>query len=326
MPFDAGGARLRYAATTGSQGPATSCPSSARRRPVGKVLLCRAFDLGSGRIHPQLARRTGFRPRNRICYVQPMPQLSKSERVATGELNQPLSPRRILRQPFWLLRNLAPMPVELRRPMVYFQGVALWVRVRQQGFTMLGCRRARTLYRLAAEVERSAIPGALVDCGVWNGGSTAMMAAAASTRPVWAFDSFEGLPTPDERDGPDALTWEASCVGREENVAEALRRFARSDRLRIVKGWFDESLPAYASAVGPIALLHADGDWYESVRATLDNMYEGVSPGGYVVVDDYNVWSGARQAVDEFRKERHITAPLLQAEASAYWKKPSDPN
>ncbi len=246
---------------------------------------------------------------------------SPAERLATGKLNEPLALRRILRQPRWLIDDLGPTAVEMRRPLVFLRGLALWTRVRQQGFTMIGCRRGRTLFRLAAEVEREHVPGALVDCGVWNGGSTALLAAAAPSRTVWAFDSFEGLPEPGVEDGDDALAWGASCLGSEENVREAFRRFARPDQLRIVKGWFEDTLPLHLASVGPIAVLHADGDWYASVRVTLESLYDSVSAGGYVVVDDYDVWSGARRAVDDFRTARSISAPLLRAEASAYWCK-----
>ena len=251
-----------------------------------------------------------------------MKQGSTIERLGTGDLNQPLRLRRVLRQPRWLVDDLAPMRVELRRPLTLLRGLALWARVRQQGFTMIGCRRGRTLYRLATQVERNRIPGTLVDCGVWNGGSSAMLAAGAPSRQTWAFDSFEGLPEPGPEDGSAASAWRASCVGREEHVAEAFRRFARPQQLRVVKGWFVESLPEHAVAVSPIAVLHADGDWYASVTVTLESLYDCVSPGGFVIVDDYNVWSGARQAVDDFRAARRIVAPLQRAEASAYWQKP----
>jgi len=251
-----------------------------------------------------------------------MAPASPIDRLGTGELNEPLALGRILRRPRWIVDDLAPTRAELAHPLIFLRGVALWSRVRQQGFTMIGCRRGRTLFRLAAAVVRTEVPGALVDCGVWNGGSTALLAAAAPRRDVWAFDSFEGLPAPGAEDGDDAAQWQASCVGREENVVEAFRRFAAPQQLRVVKGWFEDSLPQHAQRIGPIAVLHADGDWYSSVRVTLDSLYDSISPGGYVVVDDYSVWSGARRAVDEFRSVNGIDAPLQRAEASAYWRKP----
>jgi Macrocin-O-methyltransferase (TylF) len=70
-------------------------------------------------------------------------------------------------------------------------------------FTMLFPLRGRTLYRLSRHADRDQLPGALVDCGTYNGGSTALLAAGAPKRNVWAFDSFEGLPAPSVRDTTD---------------------------------------------------------------------------------------------------------------------------
>jgi hypothetical protein len=247
--------------------------------------------------------------------------VSDRDALATGSLRTPLSLTRILRQPRWLVRDLAPMPAELRDPLVYARGVYLWRRVRQDGYTMLGCRRGRTLYRLAVAIERRRIPGAVVDCGACNGGSTAIMAAGAPSRTAWAFDSFEGLPDPREIDGQDADGWGGSCLGREENVREAFVRYARPEQLQIVKGWFEDTLASSAEVIGPIALLHADGDFYDPVKLTLEVLYDRISPGGWVVVDDYANWPGARKAVDHFRAERKIAEPLQRAEGSAYWQR-----
>jgi hypothetical protein len=214
-------------------------------------------------------------------------------RPPKGRLNPPLPLRRIAEQPSWIFKDLAPMSPEVRRPLQYAQSVLLWKRVRQRGYTMLGCRRGRTLFRLAREVERQDVPGALVDCGVWNGGSTALLSAGAPTRDVYAFDSFEGLPPSDEElDGQDSVDRAGWCLGVEDNVRDALQRFGSPEHLHIVKGWFEDSFPREGAEVGPIAVLH-----------------------------DYGVWSGARQAVDEFRSARSIEQPLVTVEAAAYWRK-----
>jgi hypothetical protein len=76
-----------------------------------------------------------------------------------------------------------------------------------------------------------------------------------------------------------------------------------------VKGLFQDTLPS--SNIGPIALLHIDGDWYESVRVCLEELYGQVSPGGIIQFDDYGYWQGARKAVDEFLAKRGA-ASLLQ--------------
>jgi hypothetical protein len=214
------------------------------------------------------------------------------------------------------------MTPEVRRPVQYVNSVLLWRRVRQRGYTMLGCRRGRTLFRLAREIERRSIPGALVDCGVWNGGSTALLSAGAPSREVYAFDSFEGLPPSDEQlDGEHSVNRAGWCLGVQHNVTDALRRFGSPERLHIVKGWFEDTFPSEVDSVGPVAVLHADGDWYASVRLTLETFYDRISPGGFVAVDDYRVWSGVRQAVDEFREARSIKAPLATVESAAYWRK-----
>jgi O-methyltransferase len=71
-----------------------------------------------------------------------------------------------------------------------------------------------------------------------------------------------------------------------------------------------------------IAVLHPDGDWYESALVTLEALYDRVSPGGFVVIDDYGHWEGARRATDEFRRRRGIHEPLVRVDYTGrYWRK-----
>src|SRR5688500_7595843 len=77
---------------------------------------------------------------------------------------------RLKARPDWIIHDLAPTTRELRRPAIYLRSLWLWYQLRQASFTMLGCRRGRTLYGLAADAVRTGVPGDLVDCGVWNGG------------------------------------------------------------------------------------------------------------------------------------------------------------
>jgi O-methyltransferase len=86
------------------------------------------------------------------------------------------------------------------------------------------------------------------------------------------------------------------------------------DLVQFVKGLFQETLPAVT--VSPIALLHIDGDWYESVKTCLDNLYDKVSPGGIIQFDDYGYWKGARKAVDEFFEARGIRPDLTKLDYS----------
>jgi hypothetical protein len=91
-------------------------------------------------------------------------------------------------------------------------------------------------------------------------------------------------------------------------VRSSLRQLGIEKNAILVPGLFQKTLPN--CGVQSIAVLHVDGDWYESVMTTLDNLYDRVSKGGIIQLDDYGHWAGARRAVDEFMKKRRITQPL----------------
>ena len=220
--------------------------------------------------------------------------------------------------------DLLPRRRDLRHPELYVEGGRLHHRLLREGYTMISSRRGRTLFRLARQLDRDGVQGAFVDCGVWNGGSTILLSNAAPEREVWAFDSFEGLPEADPSlDGDEAQDWTGECLGAEDMLREGFRKFAHPERLHVVKGWFEDTFPGALDEVGQVALLHADGDWYESVKLTLETFYDRIAPGGYVVLDDYGHWIGAKRATDEFRAARGITAPLITVDyAGRYWRKP----
>jgi O-methyltransferase len=220
--------------------------------------------------------------------------------------------------------DAAPRPAELTDLETYRRGRDSHRLLYQQGYTMLGSRRGRTLHRLASTVEREGIPGAFVDCGVWNGGSTILLALGAPGREVWAFDSFAGLPAPSEVDGRRSFQYEGDCVGSEERLREGVARYAGNARLHVRPGWFQDTLRDAAREVGPVALLHCDGDWYDSVRLTLEVFYPLVAPGGYVVIDDYGTWPGAKRATDEFRSRQRDRTRLRRIDHTGrYWRKPT---
>ena len=68
-------------------------------------------------------------------------------------------------------------------------------------------------------------------------------------------------------------------------------------------------------------MIRVDGDLYESTMDTLVNLYPRLSPGGYVIVDDY-AFAPCRQAVEDFRLEHAITDPIEQVDwTGAYWRR-----
>lgn len=186
------------------------------------------------------------------------------------------------------------------------------------GYTLVSWGRLASLWHQVAYLDRAGIAGALVECGVYRGGSTAMMALAHAARvkpPVrqlHLFDSFEGVPEPAAIDGARAHR-EFGRACRAERALAAPASVSRElltarcaypeSLIHYHVGWFEQTLMADRGTVGTIALLRFDGDLYESARVCLEQLYEQVAPGGIVVIDDYFQYEGCRRAVDEFMRK-----------------------
>lgn len=188
-------------------------------------------------------------------------------------------------------------------------------------FTMTSTEALAALCAAVEHLVQREIEGSIVECGVWRGGS--MMAVARTLldmgvddRDLYLFDTFEGMVPPTEHDvrvldglsaaRPESLT-PAIAVSQDE-VAAALRSTGYpSSRIHLIRGPVEETLP---SGGGPesIALLRLDTDWYESTRLELEYLYPLVQSNGFLIIDDYGHWAGAKKAVDEYL-EQH--APKL---------------
>jgi len=200
-----------------------------------------------------------------------------------------------------------------------------------QAETMIGMRRLDNLQACVEDVLARDVPGDLLEAGVWRGGASIFMRGVLEAhgdlhRTVWLADSFAGLPPPDvERypsDAGDTFSRNPHLAVSLEEVQENFRRYGLLDeRVRFLKGWFHETLRN--APVERLAVLRLDGDMYGSTLETLDALYDKVSPGGYVIVDDYYaVPEGAGRATDDFRAERGITEELVKIDwAGAYWQR-----
>ncbi len=189
-------------------------------------------------------------------------------------------------------------------------------------FTLVSPLRLLSLFELAQRIEKQRTPGDVVECGVYNGGSAAVLAHVATAskmkRTIWLFDSFEGMPGPTPEDGEDALAYAGGVKGDPEKVKAALKRVGADMRcIRIVKGWYRESFKNVH--IKEIALLNLDADWYESVKLCLERFYDHVVKGGFVSIDDYGHWAGCRRALDEFFETKHISYPLNEVDYTARW-------
>lgn len=196
------------------------------------------------------------------------------------------------------------------------------------GYTMAGHKRLDHMQQCIATIESEGIAGDLIETGAWRGGMTIFMRALLrahgdTTRRVWVADSFEGLPVPSSKsDGWDYSTVDILKVP----LAQVKANFARfgllDDQVCFLPGWFAQSLPG--APIERLSMLRLDGDLYSSTRDALDNLYAKLSPGGYVVVDDYYSWPACRRAVDDFRQHHGIVAPVEAIDWSAcFWRVPT---
>ena len=187
-------------------------------------------------------------------------------------------------------------------------------------YTMVTVPRLIKLYQNSSRSIREGLTGSFVECGVCNGGSAGTILLGSrkegAQRHLWLFDSFEGCPEPSPDDiSVDGLTGITGiCKGSEDQVKELLIDKLKGEQqfIHIVKGWFKDTLHKYKNEIGPIALLHLDGDWFESTMTCLTELYDNVVPGGYIQIDDYGYWKGCKNAVDEFLQIRGINTKLTK--------------
>ena len=179
-----------------------------------------------------------------------------------------------------------------------------------------------TTYNMALDCVRRGIPGDFVECGVFAGAQCAAMALAILhgygaqptlgahiDRRVHLFDSFEGIPAGGEYD----LDWKAGGLKPGESACALdrvklnMQEWGIPEELLVYHpGWFSEAIP---NALGSnlidgfgnrgIAMLRLDGDLYESTKPCLELLYPLLSPGGWLIVDDFGL-DGCRKAVLEY--------------------------
>jgi O-methyltransferase len=183
------------------------------------------------------------------------------------------------------------------------------------------------LHELVERLGRLGIEGDIVECGVYRGGSAAilgwsMMRLEDTARKLWLFDSFAGMPPATDRDGEFSHSLEGKYVGSEASTRRLVHQAGvPRDRFEIVVGPFEQTFPALR---GPkTALLHVDCDFYEPVRLTLEKFVPTMPSGGFVVLNDYGIYRGARAATDEFLARSGIDVePIAIDPTAAFFQKP----
>lgn len=196
--------------------------------------------------------------------------------------------------------------------------------------TMIGETRLANVRMLSEIVLGTGVPGDFIETGVWRGGACIMMrgvldAWSDTTRNVWLADSFEGLPPPSEDKypadkGDKFSTYSELSVSLEQVQANFKKYGLLDERVKFLKGWFKDTLAS--APIEKLALLRLDGDMYESTMDALTALYDKVSIGGFIIVDDYHVVVGCKQAIHDFLSIRHIEEKLIEIDGvGVYWQK-----
>jgi O-methyltransferase len=200
--------------------------------------------------------------------------------------------------------------------------------------TMCSLRRLDNIQYCIEQCLTDRVPGDFIECGVWRGGAVILMrgilaAHGITDRTVWVADSFQGLPKPpaDSVDEsmyhfPQVLELDLFCI----DLATVRANFARygllDQQVKFLPGWFCDTLPK--APIDTLAVLRLDGDYYESTRDTLTALYPRLSPGGFVIIDDWGLETlcGEKEAVLEYRRNHRMTEEIIPIDwHSAYWRK-----
>jgi O-methyltransferase len=198
-----------------------------------------------------------------------------------------------------------------------------------QAHTMIGLKRLHSLRQQVETTLDESIPGDYIETGVWRGGACIMMRAVLAAygvkdRTVYVADSFAGVPPPDRSRYPvdrgrNFYKYKQLAVSLEEVQANFALYGLLDEQVRFVKGWFKDTLPGLEAA--RFALIRLDGDLYESTMDGLKALYPRLSPGGYVVIDDYAMRS-SRTAVHDYLEQIGESARFEPIDDySVWWRK-----
>jgi O-methyltransferase len=192
--------------------------------------------------------------------------------------------------------------------------------------TMIGPKRLDNVQYCVETVLRDEIPGDLIEAGVWRGGATIFMRAVLAAhqvtdRTVWVADSFQGLPEPDAARYPadEGSTLDKLAVSADEVRANFGKYHLLDEQVRFLEGWFADTLPT--APIDRLAVVRLDADMYGSTWEAITVLYPKLSPGGFLIVDDFAL-DGCRRAIEDYREREGIDEPIKVVDwTGIYWRK-----
>jgi O-methyltransferase len=192
--------------------------------------------------------------------------------------------------------------------------------------TMTDELRLANLCEAVSYLTYREVPGDFVECGVWRGGSVMAMAMkskslGATSRKIWLYDTFQGMTTPGQNDflienriSAKSIYSDLKSAGDiQSDYVGGITAFANLEdvksgllatkypleNFKIVEGDVSKTLLGL-EVPDKISLLRLDTDFYESTKISLEMLWPKLVEGGILILDDYDFWGGARQAVDEY--------------------------
>ena len=190
-------------------------------------------------------------------------------------------------------------------------------------YTMTSPERIWTLIEAVKYVQKNEIEGAIVECGVWKGGSmmsviSTLQHLSVTDKELFLYDTFEGMSEPTEHDVDHSKQSAEKLLEKPKTEQDLVWAYSPLDAVKeriystgydknlihFVKGKVEETIPA--TIPEKIAILRLDTDWYESTKHELEHLFPLLSENGILIIDDYGHWEGARKAVDEYIKNNNL--------------------
>ena len=201
-------------------------------------------------------------------------------------------------------------------------------------FSMTSTANRYSLYQAIKYLVKHDIPGDIVECGVWRGGSTmvaasTLLALGDTKRRIWLYDTFEGSTEPGDidvraYDGAKAKKiWKDWNDSHEEKwISSPLEDVKRNmvstgypeDKFMYIQGMVEDTIPN--TTPDAIALLRLDTDWYQSTYHELNNLFPIVSKNGVLIIDDYGWWKGSKEATDQYFNKLNVPVYLNRVDVS----------
>ena len=186
--------------------------------------------------------------------------------------------------------------------------------------------RIYSLIKALKHINQKKILGDYVECGVWKGGNIILFKKTMElsndySRKIFAYDTFEGMTEPDENDFDISKNLNAKFLMNKDkdkktniwgvcSLADVKNNIQSNvkniDDIKFIKGPVEKTLDIQVNLPKKISLLRLDTDWYSSTKKELEVLYEKVSPGGVIIIDDYGHWGGSKKAVDEFFSNKYV--------------------